>query len=288
MANTLITPQNVARAALASYQYNAVLPRVVNRNYVTEFGGGSGDTVTIRKQATLQANLFDRTTGIVTQDITEGSVQLTVSDIFDISAVIIQEQWDMELTDFNYQVSEPAGKAMVRKSEEVIATELAKVNASNVVEFDPAAPMAAFIGARAKMNVAEVPADDRVWVLGVDVAAALLGTDNLLKANEAGDAGALRSASIGRLLGSPVVESVVVPADSGYLVQREAITYVSITPAMPRGSASGSVQTYDSQAMRVVFGYDQNRKQDTVSFDAYLQAKLIRSEALTGVVLPTP
>lgn len=285
MANTLITPQNVARAALASYQYGAVLPRVVNRNYVTEFGGGAGDTITIRKQATLAANLFDRATGIVTQDITEGSVTLTVSDIYDISAVITQEQWDLDLTDFNFQVSEPAGKAMVRKAEEVIATELAKVDPTNVHTFDPLKPLDAFIGARAAMNVEEVPADGRVWVLGVDVAANLLGSDNLLKANEAGDAGALRSATIGRLLGSPVVESVVVPANKGYLVQKDAITFVSITPSMPHGASNGSVETFDSQAMRVVFGYDQAKKQDTVSFDAYLQAKLIRSEALTGVTL---
>ena len=32
MANTLITPTNVAKAALATYQFNAVLPRLVNRN----------------------------------------------------------------------------------------------------------------------------------------------------------------------------------------------------------------------------------------------------------------
>lgn len=285
MANTLITPQNVARASLATYQYNAVLPRVVNRNYVTEFGGGSGDTVTIRKQATLAANLFDRTTGIVTQDITEGSIQLTVSDIFDISAVITQEQWDLDLTDFNFQVSEPAGKAMVRKSEQVISAELEKVDPAVVSLIDPAKPIQAFIDARADMNASEVPVENRVWVLGVDVAATLLGADNLLKANEAGDAGALRAANIGRLLGCNVLESVVVPADKGYLVHKDAVTFVSITPSMPRGASTSSTQTYDSQAMRVVFGYDQTKKQDVVSWDAYLQAKLIRPEALTGVTL---
>ena len=113
MANTLITPTNVARAALATYQYNAVLPRLVNSNYVTEFGGGSGDTVTIRKQAKLTTNKFDRATGIVVQDVTEGSVQLQVGDIYDASVVITQEQWDLDLESFSYQIAEPMGKAMV-------------------------------------------------------------------------------------------------------------------------------------------------------------------------------
>jgi hypothetical protein len=284
MANTFITPQNVARTALATFQYNAVLPRVVNRTFVTEFGGGSGDTITIRKQAQLTTNLFDRATGIVTQDVIEDKMTLTVKDIWDISAVITQEQWDLHLTDFAFQVSEPAGKAMVRKSEQIIADALDK--ATDVMPItNPADPVKDFIEARKRMNMKEVPADNRVWVLGSNVAAAALSSDQLLKADQAGDNGALRNATIGRILGSPVVESVVVDPDKGYLVQRDAVTFISITPQLPRGVANASSASYDGQAMRVVFGYDQPRKQDVVSFDAYLQAEVIRDECLVAMTL---
>lgn len=279
MANTLITPTNVARAALATYQYSSVLPGVCNRTYVSEFGGGSGDTITIRKQASLTASLFDRATGVVAQDITEGSVTLTVGDLYDVSAHITQEQWDLDLEDFSFQVAEPMGKAMARKAEQLIATELETVA--------PAAPGATLLGdivaARSSLTASEVPADSRVLVVGSDVAAALITDDNLIKADQAGDANALRNAQIGRLFGMPVVESVVLGAKKGYIVHKEALTFVTITPQVPRGAANASVQNYDGQAMRVVFDYDAVKKQDLVSADTYLTAKIIRSEGIAGV-----
>jgi len=279
MANTLITPTNVARAALATYQYSAVLPMVCNRTFVSEFGGGSGDTITIRKQASLTASLFDRATGVVAQNITEGSITLTVGDLYDVSAHITQEQWDLDLADFSFQVAEPMGKAMVRKAEQLIATELETVA--------PAAPGAGLltdiVAARSSLTASEVPADSRVLVVGSDVAAALITNDNLIKADQAGDANALRNAQIGRLFGMPVVESVVLGAKKGYIVHKEALTLVSITPQVPRGAANASVQSFDGQAMRVVFDYDAVKKQDLVSADAYLTAKIIRAEGIAGV-----
>ena len=279
MANTLITPTNVARAALATYQYNAVLPMVCNRTFVSEFGGGSGDTITIRKQASLTASLFNRATGVVPQDITEGSITLTVGDLYDVSAVITQEQWDLDLKDFSFQVAEPMGKAMVRKSEQLIASELESIA--------PAAPgadlLTDIVAARSALTAAEVPTDNRVLVVGSGVAAALITNDNLIKADQAGDANALRNASIGRLFGMPVVESVVLDAKKGYIVQKDALTLVSITPQVPRGAANASVQNFDGQAMRVVFDYDAAKKQDLVSADAYLTAKVIRAEGISGV-----
>ncbi len=283
MANTLITPTNVARAALATYQYNAVLPRVVNRNYVTEFGGGSGDTVTIRQQARLTTNLFDRATGVVVQDVVEGSQQLQVGDIYDATVQITQEQWDLDLTDFSYQVAEPMGKAIVRTSEEVIYDAMkTKAYEANLTAGTDSA-LDALIDLRSALTAEEVPLNDRVIVIGPNVTAELLKDPNLIKANEAGNSDALRNAQIGRLFGMPVLESVVVDDGDAWIVQREAVTFVSITPQTPRGAANAAVETFDNQAFRVVFGYDQSKKQDMVSGDAYLTAKVIRPEAIVGV-----
>lgn len=283
MANTLITPTNVAKAALATYQYNAVLPRIVNRNYVTEFGGGSGDTVTIRQQARLTTNLFDRNTGITVQDVVEGSQQLQVGDIFDVSVTLTQEQWDLDLTDFSWQVAEPMGKAMVRTSENVIYDAMKTKPYEATLTAGTDSVLDALIDLRSALTAEEVPLNDRVIVIGSNVTAELLKDDNLIKANEAGNSDALRSAQIGRLFGMPVLESVVVDPGDAWIVQRESTTFVSITPQMPRGAANAAVETYDSQAFRCVFGYDQKFKMDTISGDAYLTAKVIRPEGIVGV-----
>lgn len=281
MANTLITPENVARAALATYQYNAVLPRLCSRTFETEFGGGSGNTITIRKQASLTASQFDRNTGVVAQDITEGSLTVTVGDIYDVSAVITQEQWDLDLADFSFQVAEPMGKAMVRKSEQIINGVLE--DDASFVSGSLSTVLADIVAARATLNANEVPLDGRTLVLGSSVASALITNDNLIKAADAGSADALRNAQIGRLFGMPVVESVVVNPYSAYIIHRDALTFVSITPQVPAGAVNASVQTYDSQAMRVVFAYDAVKKQDLISADAYLTAKIVRPEGIAAI-----
>lgn len=280
MANSLITPQNVAAAALATYQYNAVLPRLVNRVFQTEFGGGSGDTVTIRKQATLEANLFNRSTGVVAQDITEGSDTFTVGDIYDVSAIITQQQWDLDIKDFNFQVAEPMGKAMVRRSENVINDVLEDLTPASG---SYASLLEDLLAGRTALNAAEVPLDNRILCVGSNVAAKVLLLDNLIRTDMAGDAGALREARIGRLFGMQVVESVVVDPDKAFVWNKDAVTFASITPSVPQGAARASVQNYDGAAMRVVFDYDAVKKQDLVSGDAYLQAKTIRPEAIAAI-----
>ena len=284
MANSLVTPTNVARAALATYQYSAVLPRLCNRNYVTEFGGGSGDTVTIRKQASLTTTKFNRATGVVVQDVTEGSEQLTVGDIYDASVIVTQEQWDLDLESFASQIAQPMGKAMSRTSEEVVYAAMLAGSSAPATAAGASAINTA-VALRTQLTENEVPADNRVMVIGSDVTAQLLLDDHLLKTNEAGNSDALRNANVGRLFGMPVVESVVVGAGEMWIIQREALTFVSITPSMPRGAVNSAVEVYDNQAFRVVFGYNQDKKQDLVSGDSYLTSKVTRAEGVVGATL---
>lgn len=274
MANTLITPTLVSKQALGVWQNSQVLCGLFNRAYTTEFGGGRGDTVTIRKQATLTASLFARGTGVVPQAVTESTITVTVSDLYDVSVEVTQEEWDFDVMDFGWQVSEPAGRALARKAETLVAAELVKQ--ANPLEISLTAPVQSFIEGRKTLNAAEVPLEDRFIIVGTGVAATLLGNDNFLQAQQAGDSQALRSAQIGRLLGMEVYESVVVPADEAFVCHKDALTFVSIVPQVARGTTAGATGTYDGLGLRTVFGYDQKFKQDLVSFDAYYEVAPLR------------
>ena len=289
MSNTFITPQLVARYALASYQHNSVLPYLCSRTYVDEFGGGTGDTITIRKQAKLTASLFDRQAGVQAQDVTEGSLTLTVGDLYDVSAIITQEQWQYDIYDFGFEVAEPMGKAMALRAEKVVA-EAIQGQATSV---NPAVPVSAagkeldaIIEGRKVLTDAEVPMDNRVLAVGTGWTASLLKNENLIRADFAGDADALRNARIGRLFNMDVYESSRLDSDKAFIMHRDAATFVSIVPQVPRGVIDAAVQSYDGQAMRVVFQYDSNKKQDLISADAYLTSKLIRPEAVVEMTLP--
>ena len=168
---------------------------------------------------------------------------------------------------------------MVRTSEEVIYGAFPTVE--NIGVDADAVDAAADL--RADLTAGEVPADNRVLIVGSDVTTKLLKNDHLINVNQSGSNDTLRNARIGRLFGMDVYESVVVGADEMFAMHRDAVTFVSITPQLPRGASNAAVQTFDSQAFRVVFDYDVAKKQDTVSGDAYLTAKEIRPEAISGV-----
>ena len=282
--NEFITPSNVSRAALGFWQEAQVLCGLFNRAYETDFGGGSGDTITIRKQASLTAGLFSRTTGIDVQDVVEDKVTVTVNDIYDVSVEVTQEQWDMDVFDFNWQVAEPAGRALARKAESLIGAKLHAKSATS--DLDPADVMGSLVAARAGLNKAEVPLDNRFLVVGSDAAAVLLSDQQFLDASKAGSSEGLRSASLGRVLGMDVYESVVVTADEAYICHKDALTFVSIVPQVARGTTEGATSTYDGLGLRTVFSYDINKKQDIVSFDSYYEVADLRGSTAFVRLIP--
>lgn len=276
MPNTLITPTLISRQALGFWQESQILTGLFNRSYTSEFGGGRGDTVTIRKQASLTASKFDRVSGVTVQDVVESSITVQVTDLYDVSVEVTQEQWDFEVENFAWQVVEPAGRALARQAESLISAQL--VTQASPGTIDIANPLAAIIGARAVLNATEVPLDGRFLIVGTDVAAAMLGNAQFLNANQAGDSGALRSAQIGRVFGMDVYESVVVPADEAFVCHPDALTFVSIVPQVARGTADGATGAYDGLGLRTVFAYDANKKQDLVSFDSYYEVAPLRGD----------
>ena len=285
MANTLITPTLISKQALGFWQEANLLCGLFNRAYESEFGGGRGDTVTIRRQASLTASKFDRATGVVVQDVTESSLTVTVDDIYDVSVQVTQEQWDFDVADFGWQVVEPAGRALSRQAERLVAAQLALQGTPGPI--DPADPLASILTARQSMNAAEAPLEGRFLIVGTDVAGVLLGNDQFLNASKAGTDQTLRSANIGRIYGMEVYESVVVAPKEAYVCLPDALTFVSLVPQIARGTADGAAGSYDGLGLRTVFGYDMNRKQDLISFDAYYEIAPLRGDpAYRRLLLP--
>ena len=56
--------------------------------------------------------------------------------------------------------------------------------------------------------------------------------------------------------------------------------------ALPLGAANSAIVNYDGFGLRVVYGYDQNTKKDTISIDMLYGVKLL-DDALIAVVTDT-
>lgn len=273
--NVLITQKvgNVASQALGILRWQTMLPRLLTYDFGTSGSLAKGDTVNIPKPATLTAAAFNRTNGIVTQDIVESSIPVVLSNIWDVSVVLKDEQLLLDLTNFGRQVTEPAVRAIAGKME-TEAVALLKSTTTSVKTVSRTDPIGSLIEATATLNQAQVDPGGRTLIVGTTLAAYIKKNPSLLNASQSNSDGALRDASMGRLVGCETYESPYVAADEGYIFGREAAVFV--TRALTSlGSEYTVASTFESVALRTSIAHDINKKQTVASFDTLQGAKVL-------------
>ena len=106
MGNTLLTPSIIAREALMVLRNNAVMAKLVHRDYSNEFVTGVGDTITVRKPATFVAKEF--TSAIEIQEATETGVPIKMGHHLDVSFSVTSKEMSLDIKDFSKQFLVPA------------------------------------------------------------------------------------------------------------------------------------------------------------------------------------
>ena len=267
MANTLLTPQIIAKEALMVLRNNAVMANLVYRDYSDEFAA-VGDTITIRKPATFKANEYNGS--IEVQDATESGVKVVMNKLLDVSFAVTSKEMTLDIADFSNQLIVPAMQAFADKIDSsILALESGitnRVNATNA--------KADIIAARKYLTTAAAPLADRRYVYNSDTEADLLSTDLFVNAGAVGDDGtALKEASLGRKFGMDfyVDQNIPAAASQGKMeamaFHKNAFALVTRPLALPQGAANAHIENYDGFALRVVYGYDMDKKTDTVSID---------------------
>ena len=267
MANTLLTPQIIAKEALMVLRNNAVMANLVYRDYSDEFAA-VGDTITIRKPATFKANEYNGS--IEVQDATESGVKVVMNKLLDVSFAVTSKEMTLDIADFSNQLIVPAMQAFADKIDSsILALESGitnRVNATNA--------KADIIAARKYLTTAAAPLADRRYVYNSDTEADLLSTDLFVNAGAVGDDGtALKEASLGRKFGMDfyVDQNIPAAATQGKMeamaFHKNAFALVTRPLALPQGAANAHIENYDGFALRVVYGYDMDKKTDTVSID---------------------
>lgn len=281
MANTLITQQvgPVAAQALGLLHTQVILPNLLRRDVAVSGNIAVGDTVNIRKHATLTVNKFDRATGIVTQDVVESSIPVKISDIYDVSVALTAEQLTTDLTSFGDQVTLPATIAIAEAMEKQCVA-LLKGAPGTVQDIIKATPVQSIIDAMAVLNQNMVPMGGRVIVAGTTTAALLKQSENLLRVDASGSTGALRDATIGRIAGATVYENPYVAADEAYLfTENDAAVFLS-RALSSMGTSFSSSQTFEGLAIRTVIDYDITKKNTIASFDTFVGSAILEPKRI--------
>ncbi len=281
MSNTILTPQIIAKEALMVLRNNAVMANLVHRDFSDEFVAGVGDTITVKKPASFEAKEFNGS--IQVQDATESGVTVKMDKLLDVSFAVTSKEMTLDIADFSEQLLVPAMQAFADKIDKYIIG--LESDITNRVTMDGTSPIQdIMIDARKYLTDAAAPLTDRRFVYGSQVESDLLKTNLFVSAEKVGDEGtALREASLGRKFGLDCyvdqnIEEVTSGNDSytpSLVFHKNAFAFVTRPLALPNGAADAAIVNYDGFGLRVVYGYNQNTKTDTISIDMLCGVKTL-------------
>lgn len=287
MANTLLTPDTIAQAALANLYETTVMASLVHRDYEDSFANAVGDTITIRRPATFVAQEYNRAAGITVQDATEGGLAMTLNHFADVSFAVTSEDLTLKITDFSERLLTPAMEAIAQKIDRdilALRADVTHVVGTNAGELwnDPNA----MIAAGRVLTQYNVPMSERRAVVGPAMAAEWLKGDLLQRADARGDTQGLQEASLGRRLFGfdpyetnqirvPTPGAGISTTEVGVAFHKTAFALAIRPLALPRGAANAAVANYKGFGLRVIYGYDMDKKQDVVSIDVLYGTKTL-------------
>jgi hypothetical protein len=267
MANTILTPSIIAKEALMVLRNNAVMANLVYRDYSNEFAS-VGDTISVRKPATFEAKEY--TDSITVQDATEGKIEVKLDKHLDVSFAVTSKEMTLDISDFSQQLLVPAMQGFADKIDKYLL-DLQKLVTNRVNTSDAKTDM---IAARKFLTENAVPLTSRNYVYNAETEAELLATDLFINASAVGDEGtALREASLGRKFGMDcyvdqnIAEASASSDPKAIAFHKNAFALVTRPLALPEGAAKAHIENYDGFALRVVYGYDMDKKTDTISID---------------------
>lgn len=295
MANTLVTPDIIARQALVSLNESLVMQGLIYTDLTTEFAVAKiGDTVNVRKPAKFVSKKFVRGEGLDIQDATEDKVPVKLDQFDTVDFEVTTEDLALSIDDLDTRLITPAAQAIALGVDSQILTLRDDITqeVGTVVPGDPFRQREwthprVLIGADGILNDRNAPLTERRAVIGVGGKAAWLDTDDLQHAEKSGDTEALRRASLGNQLsgfdtywtqnvrrpqGAPAAGAST--TEVGMAFHKSAFAFAAAPMSLPPG-ANGAVQTYNGLSIRVTWDYSMERKATIFSVDILYGVKTL-------------
>ncbi|MCL6734385.1 P22 phage major capsid protein family protein [Streptomyces neyagawaensis] len=294
MPNTFLTPDIIARRALATLYESTHMAMLVHRDYEADFAGRVGDTITVRKPATFTASEFNRSTGIVPQNATESGVPVVLNHFPDVSVAVTTEQLTLEINDFGEQLLDPMMEAMAQKIDRDLLTLRDDITqtigavAENTAGEDynypngqyPWSDSRVLIEAGRVLDQQNVPPSERRVVVGPLTKSRWVAERTWREADKRGDTEGLREASFGgRVSGfDPYMTQNVTDPEESVAFHKTAFALVTRTLEVPPGAQDATIMNYKGFALRVVYDYDIKYKQTVVSVDCLYGTKTLDAD----------
>jgi hypothetical protein len=207
MANTILTPTEIAMEALVLVQSNMVASRLMDRSYEGEIATGKvGESIQIRRRKNGTVNEWAPGGTLTVNDITETQITITLEKHFDVSVQVGQRERQFDIRSFSSQILAPQMLALSEQIDSYACSKLRDLPATaGATASTPLAQLpntsARLAAVRRVLNDLKVPMNPRYQIVSPAYEEALLSAGEFTKVNESGASGALREAELGRLLG---------------------------------------------------------------------------------------
>ena len=288
MANT-ISVGTAADVAVATLYERLGATNLVHRDFSqTMVTAKRGDTMNVRKPTTFVANDFDHDTGIVIQDVNEGTVPVKLDKIADVSFSLTDTELTLEVDEFANRFIAPAIEAIAQKIDRAVIANAAASVTAEVGSGDGTGTVPGkyswddhkvLIDAGYVLNRNNVPLDNRYTLIGAMAEAEWRSADSIQHADKSGSTEALRQGSVGQNLhGFDVfwTQNVAAPSGTpatgdpttevGVAFHRDAFTFTNAALYIP-ADANAAVQSYNGLTLRVIQAYDAIHKKTVFSVD---------------------
>lgn len=204
MANTLITPDSVAKMGLIALLNNWVFAGLVHKDYSEEFRH-VGDTVRVKKPITVTAIEFDGDLTGQFQNVTEEYINVVMDTILTVPLQVTAKELSLDVMDFNNQFVVPACQALADKVDEKIA--LLYKDVEYYQDASSTTAVSDITGLRKIMSDNKAPQRNRYGVLSPLTFATLLNLSEFRDLEKTGETAVLKEASLGRRFGFELYES---------------------------------------------------------------------------------
>jgi hypothetical protein len=272
--STLTSPA-IASVAAELLSRTATLAATATRVPSIDYKG-SGGTVSVRVPQPRTAKTQETRGALI--DLTgvdETACEVTLAMVYD-AAVVDDEMFDLDITDFASQVLAPQVAAIVAACEARMAAAL-----NTVTPTIDGAIEAGILAIREALTDAGAPQANRFLACSSAVITAILGSerlaDLLVQDNTPGQPSALRDATIGRLYGLTVVESGELEPGTAYGYHKSGLVLASFAPTAP--ATVGSSATSGGFAVAATKGYSPERLATLSVVSAYIGAAIVRDSA---------
>lgn len=284
MANTLYTPEQAARATLASLRYLTLLPRTVRQDFSQEFVAGVGQTVNVLGPVTAgkakvytQANRVARDS-IQFNDLNQAWFPVKLENQVYNAVRLPDDFATFTLKDLTQQVLIPQAESVVDELAAPLVAQMAAIGTDASipkVKADGTNFRAALIAARQVLNKRKVPAANRTFAVGSNMEAAALNDTLLQRVNESGSSDVLRNATIGSLFGFTIVADPTLPDDFGIGYHKDAFAHVTRPSRQPEGAAKSATVAQDGYSLRWIQHYNPLQLEDQSVVDTFYGASTL-------------